>query len=238
MTRRPRLSVPLSVAPALPAQEPDIAPEHKAAIVEALRWAWSELGRRDPELCRTGDEESITAKLQDMLNERKGGERLVPWLMDFETVTRGESERTADGRLGKKPDLTFRPPTYARVTNTTRWGWFVECKIIDGGASVTAYRDAGVHRFSSGEYAAWMPSGAMLAYVRDGSTPARALHHALRGHVNTRRHGPGPSGDRSESEHDRSRLANPCVDVTLTHLWLTVTKAPAQLSLAFEPKAK
>ena len=173
-------------------------------------------------MLRTGDEESITERLQSLLNERRGGQRVVPWLRDFETVTRSENQRTSDGRLGKKPDLTFRPPAYATVTSTTRWGWFVECKLVDGTASVTAYRDHGVKRFSSGEYAAWMPSGAMLAYVRDGSRPATTLHSALNGHVGTKRHGPGPTTDRSESEHDRSGLADPCVDVMLLHLWLPV----------------
>lgn len=222
MTRRRRLAVPLSVAPAVPPHEPDLVPEHKAAIIEALRWAWSELGRQDPELIRAGDEESITDRLQSLLNARRDGDRLAPGLKDFESVTRGESQRTADTRLGKKPDLTFRPPAYPRVLNTTRWAWFVECKIIDGGASVTAYCKNGVRRFSSGEYAAWMPSGAMLAYVRDGSKPMQTLAEKLSEHVATRRHGPGPTDDRSESEHDRSRIAAPCADVTLIHLWLPV----------------
>lgn len=221
MTRRLRLAVPLSVAPTVPFHEPDLVPEHKAAIIEALRWAWSELKSRDPEVLQAGDEESITEKLQNLLNQRHKGERLVSWLKDFESVTRSENQRTADKRLEKKPDLTFRPLAYASVTNTTRWGWFVECKIIDGGGSVTAYRDKGVYRFSSGEYAAWMPSGAMLAYVRDGSRPAKTLPRALLGYVGTKRHGRGPSSDQSESEHDRSQLSNPCVDVTLTHIWFS-----------------
>lgn len=222
MTRRARRAVPLSVAPAVPWHEPDLVPEHKAAVLEAVRWAWAELVRRQLGLLKTGDEESITEKLQNLLNARDNGRRLAPWLRDFETVTRSENQRTSDARIGKKPDLTFRPLPYRSVTNTTRWGWFVECKLIHGGASVTAYRDDGVRRFSSGEYAAWMQSGAMLAYVRDGSQPVQALQPALRGHVATKRHDPGPTADCSESEHDRSALANPCVDVTLCHLWLQV----------------
>jgi hypothetical protein len=220
MSRRPRLS--LSVAPTVPFHEPDLVLEHKEAIIQALRWAWSELARRDPQVLQAGGEESITEKLQELLNEQRAGKRLAIWLKDFDSVTRSEHQKTADGRLGKMPDLTFRPPIYESVTNRTRWAWFVECKIIDGGASVMAYRHHGVHRFGSGEYAAWMPSGAMLAYVRDGSTPMQALHAALLGQVGTRYHRPGPSSDRSESEHDRSGLSNPCVDVTLFHLWLAV----------------
>jgi hypothetical protein len=230
---QPRRAPPLSVAPTVPMHQPDLLPEHKAAIMVALRWAWLELRSRDPGLLHTGDEESITERVQALLNERRGGRRVATWLNDFETVTRGESQRTAAGKVGRKPDLTFRPLPYSSVTSMSRWGWFVECKIIDGDASVTAYRDAGVARFSSGAYAAWMPSAAMLAYVRDDSTPAHALHQVLPGHVGTKRHSPGPASDRSESEHDRSHLPIPCVDVALTHFWLSAT-IPAQLSLGFD----
>ena len=66
MTRRGRSAAPLSVAPDVPAHEPDLTPEHKAAVIEALRWAWSELIRTDAALLRTADEESITAKLQTL----------------------------------------------------------------------------------------------------------------------------------------------------------------------------
>ena len=90
---------------------------------------------------------------------------------------RGQS-RTVDGRIQKKPDLTFRPPLYRAVTNATRWGWFVECKILDGQRSVRAYADHGIQRFALGEYAAWMQSGAMLGYVR---MVGAARHLAVRG---------------------------------------------------------
>ena len=217
-----QLPLPLSVPPTILRHEPDLVPEHKEAIIHALRWAWSQLSYRDPHLLRTKDEESITEKLQKLLNERRKGRRLAASLKDFETVTRSERQTTADGRIQKMPDLTFRPPLYKSVTNTTRWGWFVECKIIDGSDSVRVYRDEGVHRFSSGEYAAWMQSGAMLAYVRDGSPPMQALLAVLIGHTGTKEQRPGPTSDRCESAHQRSRLANPCVDVTLIHLWLEV----------------
>jgi hypothetical protein len=220
VTRRRRLILPLSVAPTAPLHEPDLAPEYKEAVLAALRWAWSELQSDHPNLVRSGDEESVTEKLQFILNDRSGGTRRASWLRDFETVSRNENQRTADGRIQKRPDMTFRPPPNAKVINATRWGWFVECKIIDGGASVTAYRDEGVRRFSDGEYAAWMESAAMLGYVRDGSRPAATLQTALTGRVGTRCHRPGASEDLSESEHTRGLLPNPCVDVTLTHLWL------------------
>lgn len=222
MTKRRRLALPLSVAPTAPLYEPDLAPEHKAAVLAALRWAWAVLQLDHCDLIRSGDEESVTERLQFLLNDRAGGARRAAWLRDFETVTRSENQRTSDARLQKKPDLTFRPPPNGKVINATRWGWFVECKIINGGASITAYRDNGVRRFTDGEYAAWMESGAMVAYVRDGSRPTATLTASLTGQVGTRRIVAGVADDLSESEHARGSLPNPCVDVTLTHIWLSV----------------
>lgn len=222
MSPRRRRALPLSVAPTAPFHEPDLSPEHKAAILVALRWAWAELRRDRPALVRSGDEESVTEALQFLLNAQADGVRRATWLQDFGTVSRSERQRTSDGRLNKQPDLTFRPPAYATVMNTTRWGWFVEAKIVNGAATVTAYRDHGVRRFAHGEYAGWMPSGAMVAYVRDGSEPAAVLSQALPGRVATRRVVAGVTRDLSDSEHERASLAHPCVDVTLTHIWLPV----------------
>lgn len=216
----------LSVPPPVVSHEPDLVPEHKEAIIQALRWAWSELAMHDSQLLRTDNEEAITEKLQYLLNERSDGRRQASWLMEFETVTRSENQVTADGRIQKKPDLTFRPLiSYPSVRNTTRWGWFIECKVIRSDASIPAYcGENGVGRFISGEYAAWMPSGAMLAYVRNGSTPMEALGKALLKGPEIKQNRSGPTNDRSESEHDRSRLSNPCVDITLFHLWLVVPR--------------
>jgi hypothetical protein len=230
LSRRP----PLSVAPALPTHEPDLAPAHKEAVIEALRWAWRQLCQLDPELVRDGDEEAISERVEALLNGRQDGRRRAPGLHDFETVVRGASQRTADGRIQKKPDFTFRPIPYASVSNASQWGWFVECKIIDGAASVAAYRDHGMRRFCLGEYAAVMPSGAMLGYVRDRTGPGQALPSALRGHAGLKRFRAGPTPDRGESEHVRSGLPNPCVDLWLVHLWLGAPLTePAQVQLAF-----
>jgi len=230
MSRRP----PLSVAPTLPAHEPDLSPAHKEAIIESLRWAWQQLCSLDPNLARGGNEEEISERVEALLNERRDGRRLAPWLHDFETVVRGASQRTADGRIQKKPDFTFRPIPYSSVISASQWGWFVECKIIDGTTSITAYRDHGMRRYCLGEYAAFMPSGAMLGYVRDRSRPGYALPQVLQGYAGLRRHTAGPTPDRSESEHERSGLPNPCVDVSLVHIWLVVpTAEPAQGWLAF-----
>lgn len=216
---RPRRPHSLAIPPPVATHHPDLAPEHKAAVVAALRWAWERLAG-DSALLASGSEEALTARLQQELNARPDGNRLAPGLRLFETVTRGESQVTVDGRTQKKPDLSFRPPAYATVTNTTGWAWFVECKIIDGAASVGAYCEEGVRRFSSGEYAAWMPSAAMLAYVRDGQEPYRALRTRLDDRYGTLAHDPDPTADSSHSTHDRSKLPRACVDVALTHLWL------------------
>lgn len=206
----------------VPDSEPDLAEAHKEAVLQAIRWAWSELVTSKPEALRSDDEESITCKLQELLNMRKNGGRLAIWLTDFETVTRGESQCTSDGRIQKKPDLTFRPVPYRTVTNQMRWGWFVECKIINGLSSLNAYRDKGIQRFCDGEYAPFMCSAAMLAYVRDASTPGTALPKLLSKHRGIKKVIVGPIVDQTTSEHDRSSLSIPCLDLTLRHLWLKV----------------
>ncbi len=219
--RRPGgLGVPLSVAPRLPPHEPDISAEHKAAVLAALRWAWERLRRDQPQLLRSAPEEDISTALQGILNEKRDGRPVVPHLADFETVTRGENQVTSDGRNSKKPDLTFRPPTYRGVVDGTAWGWFVECKIINGTSSVTLYVKHGIQRFCLGEYAARMPSGAMLGYVRDHTRPAAVLATKLATHAATRATRARVAVDESDSEHPRGVLAQPCVDITLTHLWL------------------
>lgn len=231
MIQRP----PLSVAPTLPAHEPDISPEHKEAIIEALRWAWQQLCSLDPNIVRIGSEEAISERMETLLNERSNGRRRAHWINDFETVVRGASQRTADGRIQKKPDFTFRPIPYSSVINASGWGWFVECKIIDGAASINAYRDHGISRFCLGEYAALMPSGAMLGYVRDRSRPKYKLASVLRGYAGMKRLDAGPTSDRSESEHERCGLGTPCVDVCLVHLWLVVPSKQQELFLETAP---
>ena len=235
MTRRSGAALPLSVAPEVLPHEPDLTPEHKEAVLAALRWAWAELVRQDESVATAGDEESVSAKLQELLNAYSGHLRRAYWLQDFATVTRGESQRSVDGRIGKKPDLTFRPIAHRDVRNSSHWGWFVECKVIQGVNSVTRYRDQGVQRFSSGEYAARMPSGAMVAYVRDGSRPWPVLSKALHNRARTIGKREGQSDDSCESDHDRSQLPTPCVTVTLTHLWLQIPQPNQDLECSAGP---
>ena len=152
--------------------EPDISGVHKRAVERALRWAWREVGQRWPTIVKTGSEEQITAKMHRVLNElTPKHRRAAPGLHTFETVNRGSKVEAADGRIELMPDLVFRPPIAAGVCNRGDWGYFVECKVVDGAKSIGLYCTQGIARFTSGEYAAWMPSGGMLAYVRDGARP-------------------------------------------------------------------
>lgn len=211
---------PLSVRVPRIVAEPDVSDAHKHAIERALRWAWSEVGRRWPETAKDGTEEQITAKIHRVLNEQTTNHRrAAPGLHSFETVNRGSKVESVDGRIELMPDLVFRPPLPAGVRNRSDWGYFVECKIVDGPPSVGLYCKQGVARFVQGEYAAWMPSAAMLAYVRDGSCPFPTLEPRLATAHATRSHA-ARTIDVSDSVHERATLPIPCVDIALVHLWL------------------
>lgn len=226
MARRLSLAEP----PALLTAEPDLSPAHKRAIEGALRWAWQQLIAANDATLRDGSEEAITTAIETQLGRREHGCRVAPGLKDFDHPVRGAKQRTSDGRIEKQPDLTFRPPTsrYPRMTNTICWGCFVECKLIEdghGSRTVASYSDDGIRRFASGEYAARMPSGMMLAYVRSNREPIASLRPHLPLHGATRIT-PGQTTDICATCHPRQTLAPPCVDVVLMHLWLLV---PAKL---------
>jgi hypothetical protein len=203
--------------------EPDVSETHKRAVERALRWAWAEVCRRWPMIARQGSEEQVTSKLQRVLNERSAAHRrLAPGLGSFETVNRGAKvEAIEAGRIELMPDLVFRPPVPRDVRNSTDWGYFVECKIIDGAKSIGLYCTEGITRFANGEYCARMPSGGMLAYVRDGSQPFGSLQPRLAGAYAMQRHALR-SPDTSHSVHTRGTLPTPCIDISLVHLWLCV----------------
>lgn len=224
MLRRLSLATPLVIL----AAEPDLSHAHKRAIEGALRWAWNQLVAANDDVLFRGSEEAITEAIEVQLGRMERGRRVAPGLKDFGHVPRGAKLRTADGRIEKQPDLTFRPPAsqYRRVTNTASWGYFVECKLIEDGHSsrtVASYCDEGVRRFACAEYAARMPSGMMLAYVRGTSLPANSLSPHLPVHGATVIT-PGPTADMCGTLHPRIRLPIPCVDVALVHLWLPVPR--------------
>lgn len=212
------LSAPVGGLPT----EPDLAPEHKQAIIAALGWAWNELCAAEPQAVGEANEEKVSMMLERLLNERANGTRRARSLEDFDTVTRGSKVLTSDGRFEKQPDLHFRPPPYRDVQQASDWGWFVECKVVNGNASVEAYCVHGVGRFSSGEYAARTSSGGMVAYVRDGQRPYEALDPKLAGRFATVSHRRGLTADVSASRHRRDVLRPPCVEIELTHLWFQV----------------
>ena len=178
-----------------------------------------------------GSEEAITAAIETQLGRMEHGRRVAPGLKDFNHPVRGAKQCTSDGRIEKQPDLTFRPPSsrYQQVTNTACWGCFVECKLIEdghGSRTVKSYSDEGIRRFATGEYAARMPSGMMLAFVRGNGQPNDSLKPLLPLHGATMIP-PGKTLDTCSTFHPRRALASPCVDVALMHLWLLV---PAKLA--------
>lgn len=226
MLKRLSLAAPQTILSA----EPDLSAVHKRAIEGALRWAWGQLVAANSAVLHDGSEEAITEAIETELGRMENGRRVAPGLRDFGHVPRGAKQRTADGRIEKQPDLTFRPPTshYPRVTNTAYWGCFVECKLIEKGHSsrtVASYSSEGIWRFASGEYAARMPSGMMLAYVRDDGAPGASLKPLLPLHGATAIT-PGRSIDTCSTRHPRQALATPCVDVAIVHLWLLVPEQP------------
>jgi hypothetical protein len=214
-------------APPIPiTAEPDLSVVHKRAIEGALRWAWQQLVTANDAVLHDGSEEAITAAIETQLGRRERGRRVAPGIKDYDHPVRGAKQHTSDGRIEKQPDLAFRPPVsqYLRVTNTTSWGCFVECKLIEDGhksRTVESYSDDGVRRFAVGEYAARMPSAMMLAYVRGNRLPKESLEPHLPLHTATTI-APGRTSDTCSTLHLRNGLSSPCADVELMHMWLLV----------------
>lgn len=203
--------------PLVPFHEPDLSAPLKAAVVEAIRQAWLMLRKKKLVLLKSGEEEAITHELWRILNafHPKTGERLIAVLSMFEMVHREAAVTSNDGGYRKMPDLLFRPDSRHGVLNGSDWGFWVEAKIINNASHpVNLYVKQGVDRFESGQYAARMPSGALVAYVRDGSAvkPALAAHGIAIVSDKT--------ADFGRSQHDRSTAVPPMVAIELAHLWL------------------
>ncbi len=226
LRKRTALASPISAQ-----VEPDLTESHKQAVLTSLRWAWDELSRTQLGLVETADEETITEGLERLLNRRVRGKRSAHWLESFDTVTRSSKVRTSDGRIEKQPDLHFRPIPYRRVQCASDWAWFVECKIVDGAKFLRLYRIEGIERFFSSEYAAHMPSAAMLGYCRDGTTPFDVLSTELRNAHGTTAVIAGSSTDICSSSHLRAAPLSTTID--LTHLWLVcgASRTRVQLTL-------
>lgn len=208
----------LSIPPSSRHAEPDLSKVEKSAIERALRWGWSELQRTAPHLANA-DEDAITEKLVSILNEHDAkGRRRASSIRLFETVIRdGKVTSVFGDSIDQMPDLVFRPPVRQGVRCRNDWGFFVECKIVNGAESVKRYLNKGIDRFSEGRYARYMPSAGMVAYVRDAQTPFEALDAALRARSELQTHS-RISADQSESKHDRAK--HECVAIAVRHLWL------------------
>lgn len=204
--------------------QPDLPEEYKAVIVQSVRWAWSEVCEKWPEVVTSGREEEISTKLADVLNAQDvRGRRLAPGLSSFETVNRGAKVEGVDGGVEYQPDLVFRPFKMPGVRNRGSWGWFVECKVVRGAGSIRRYCDDGVQRFVDRRYAARMPSGAMLGYVRDDSEPYPSLEPRLSGRYGNAAVEPPDCQSRIKirSRHDRTgAVSSKDRRIELTHLWL------------------
>lgn len=219
MDRRRRLTKPVPPVEA----EPDLSTLHKRAVLRAVCWAWGEVRRRWPEVVDGGREEIISTKLCRILNDLgSDGSRCAPGMTEFETIQRGAKVEGTDGGVEYQPDLTFRPIVSVGVRNRGDWGWFVECKIVNGKSSVKRYCEKGVQRFVEGCYASRMPSAAMFAYVRDGSDPHGSLRPLLTGRYGDAKvAAPEPSNSLEvRSQHNRSGATPRCCPIELTHLWL------------------
>jgi len=215
----------LARRPAPIESEPDLTALQKVAVVRAIRWAWHRVVLEWPKIVAEGREEEITAKLCDVLGEQtKGGKRRAPGLSQFETVNRGAKASGANSRIEYQPDLTFRPISAPRVRNRNRWGWFVECKIIDEGHSVHLYCEKGVLRYIDGRYAPRMPSAAMLAYVRNHQKPSESLEPILREKFDSSITKSKMVPHAVASRHDRARGTPPCIAIELIHVWLSASE--------------
>ncbi len=205
----------------VPSAEPDLSPAHKNAVETAIRWPWQALVSANCPALTSGQEEDITAAIEEQLGKAYDGKRLAPGIKDFDHPVRGAKTVSVTGANGKQPDLTFRPPLYKTVTNSAHWGYCVECKLIQKGhgtRTVQGYCEEGIRRFASGEYAARMPSGMMIAYLRGVSNEPKTH---LEKHLSPSSITPEKSNDVCSTTHARQTLAFPCVDIVLTHLWLT-----------------
>lgn len=117
----------------------------------------------------------------------------------------------------------------------SQYGFFIECKIIGRSKdnhTVHEYCRAGVRRFVTGQYAAAMPSGMMLAYVRDGRTVVTELIPWMSHDEAVREYAilsPPVLRDRCKhpiyvSRHSRSAVLvwhrHLCGEIELDHFWL------------------
>lgn len=230
---------------------PDLSSLHKEAIEDALREAWKRLlskAQRESVDLMHEHEEPITRYLRDELdilrrdeNEPIKGfsERIFQHIPESE-VTPNSSGRPLKSDI-EKPDLVFRlaitPKGVARALN---YGLFVECKIIHTSTNHHSIKDYcgknGLERFIDGRYAWTMPSGMMIAYVRNSNDIPDTLDPYLRDGANASRlevkqYPATPARGQNlrplvyESVHGRSKVPRQPGDIKIAHLWLHVAQS-------------
>jgi hypothetical protein len=147
---------PLSQPVVVLSSEPDIPEALRAAVIAAIRWAWSRLREETTIEPMTAGEEAITNQIEDLLNQQRDGMRRARTLRLFGKVVRGGQQRAAAGSFRQSPDLTFQPrDAPSDVTHIGEWGLFAECKIIEpsSGHSPGKYcGNDGLQRFADGRY--------------------------------------------------------------------------------------
>lgn len=132
---------------------------------------------------RTADEDSITEKLQWVIENRLRRTKEVRGFdkKSFGRVWREPKVTNFNGtRPDKMPDLVFDLQRDSLPILGTQDGLFVECKPVDATHSAGQhYCDRGLSRFTIGDYAWTMQEAMTVAYVRDGRSIATSLLPAL-----------------------------------------------------------
>lgn len=242
-------SVRLTLEPPSAVPYPDLTEDQKLSIEAAVGEAWKRLlvrAKSNGTNLYAEPETNITLMLREELDKLRLDEREpIPGFSQvyFGHITESERTPNASGIHTSSdlelPDLVFRPVRTPRNAQTWRFGLFVECKIINckqKGHKEWNYCYEGLKRFITGAYASAMPSGMMIAYVRDGTdipgtlTPylgKQAQHQklevcqlpALRQGANSR------PPDAYISIHGRAQVNFGGVnvgDIKIAHLWLNV----------------
>lgn len=220
----------------------DIDIKSKLVVEEAIRYSWIDLISHPEEYdidLNTAIENKISEALQQKLENLKTNRALEGFNEDFFTIIpRSENLRNYNGQsLDKQPDFVIRPSKRAAGTNPLQYGIFVECKPVDDNHTIgQKYCMDGVIRYVRGDYAWAMPSGLMLAYVRNNRTIPEDLKSYLKGDYNLSCNViqlPEKCNETTNSnpavyvtKHDRTWI-HPTHnrypgDITLRHLWLKV----------------
>lgn len=250
-----RRQVRLAAAPRVASREPvpfeDLSALERSAVEEAIVVAWSRVpvaAKRAGIDLSTADEEPITRLLREALDAiRRDPSNPVPGFSEreFQHIPESEAVQAMGGLAGESmvlyPDLVVRPcvlPASVPLGRTVDYGLVIECKILDAARDhhdVRTYCSQGLLRFLSGGYAAAMPSGMLLGYVRgDWSIPEQLARHLADERYAREyqvRRLPELAGHRTPARvpvyaslHGREEVMvwgrHAAGDISVTHLWL------------------